>query len=203
MLVPTLAGTSVRFDSKENKATSHAPQLEVGLSAGAQGPAGPQGPPGSPVVIDANGQYVGVAYMERGENGDALPSEFLTALMNISGVPRPLVLTLLNDQGSVSGPTVALYYESADCSGPALMAASGVGKDSGSFLVVPGLLNDTTIYYPVGSSTQATPQSVSFFRFGGCRSGTTEPLPFFATGTIDLTTLGLTLPFHVEMPASP
>ena len=59
MLMPNAAGVSVEFDSKENAATSHEPQLEITLKptgaagapgppgpAGERGPAGPPGPPG-------------------------------------------------------------------------------------------------------------------------------------------------------------
>jgi hypothetical protein len=53
VLMPNAAGVSVEFDSKENVATSHEPQLEITLRAtgaagppGPPGPAGPVGPPG-------------------------------------------------------------------------------------------------------------------------------------------------------------
>ena len=47
-LVGNAAGTSVRFDSKENTLTSHEAELEITLTGppGPQGPAGPQGIPG-------------------------------------------------------------------------------------------------------------------------------------------------------------
>src|SRR5262245_44105769 len=47
VLKPNAAGVSAEFDSKENAATSHEPQLEITLRAtGASGPPGPPGPPG-------------------------------------------------------------------------------------------------------------------------------------------------------------
>jgi hypothetical protein len=49
VLVPNAAGIGVQFDSKENTATSHEPQLEIALAGhGASGPAGPAGPSGPP-----------------------------------------------------------------------------------------------------------------------------------------------------------
>ena len=48
VLMPNAAGVSVEFDSKENAATSHEPQLEITLRAtGAAGPPGPPGPAGA------------------------------------------------------------------------------------------------------------------------------------------------------------
>jgi hypothetical protein len=50
VLAPNAAGVAVEFDSKENAATSHEPELEITLrgsgAAGAPGPPGPAGPPG-------------------------------------------------------------------------------------------------------------------------------------------------------------
>jgi hypothetical protein len=49
LLMPNAAGVSVEFDSKENAATSHEPELEITLrSTGPPGPAGPAGPAGEP-----------------------------------------------------------------------------------------------------------------------------------------------------------
>lgn len=45
VLVPNAAGVAVEFDSKENVATSHEPELEITLRA--TGAAGPTGPPGA------------------------------------------------------------------------------------------------------------------------------------------------------------
>jgi len=48
VLMPNAAGVSVEFDSKENAATSHEPELEITLRAtGAAGPPGPAGPAGA------------------------------------------------------------------------------------------------------------------------------------------------------------
>ena len=47
VLMPNAAGVSVEFDSKENAATSHEPELEITLR-GPQASAGPPGPPGPP-----------------------------------------------------------------------------------------------------------------------------------------------------------
>jgi hypothetical protein len=48
VLMPNAAGVSVEFDSKENAATSHEPELEITLRAtGAAGPPGPPGPAGA------------------------------------------------------------------------------------------------------------------------------------------------------------
>ncbi len=48
VLMPNVAGVSVEFDSKENAATSHEPELEITLRAtGSAGPPGPPGPPGA------------------------------------------------------------------------------------------------------------------------------------------------------------
>ncbi len=52
VLAPNAAGVAVEFDSKENAATSHEPELEITLRAsavaGPPGPTGPVGPPGPP-----------------------------------------------------------------------------------------------------------------------------------------------------------
>lgn len=49
VLMPNAAGVAVEFDSKENAATSHEPELEITLrGSGAAGPPGPSGPPGPP-----------------------------------------------------------------------------------------------------------------------------------------------------------
>jgi len=56
VLMPNAAGVSVEFDSKENAATSHEPELEITLRAtGAAGPPGPPGPPGSVGADGARG----------------------------------------------------------------------------------------------------------------------------------------------------
>ena len=57
VLMPNAAGVSVEFDSKENAATSHEPELEITLRAtGAAGPPGPPGPPGSAGLQGPAGQ---------------------------------------------------------------------------------------------------------------------------------------------------
>src|SRR6185295_9824868 len=67
VLMPNAAGVAVEFDSKENAATSHEPELEITLRAtGAAGPPGPPGPPGS---VGADGAR-GLAG-ERGPSGPA------------------------------------------------------------------------------------------------------------------------------------
>lgn len=204
-LVPAVTGTSVGFDSKENTTTSHGPQLEIALAAGPQGPQGPQGPPGGPLVIDANQKFVGLAYVEKGMEGSGQFSR-VTALMNVPGIPQPVALALANNQGTVPvpGPTGALYYQSNDCSGPAFIFDLTVGESSSSFMVLPGLLNGTTIYYPTGtSSLQGAMRSWSLLNYG-CHGDNIDPsLAVFSTATIDLSTLGLTLPFHVQMPTGP
>ena len=47
VLMPNVAGVSVEFDSKENAATSHEPELEITLRVTGAGPPGPPGPEGS------------------------------------------------------------------------------------------------------------------------------------------------------------
>ena len=57
VLMPNAAGVSVEFDSKENAATSHEPELEITLRAtGAAGPPGPPGPAGSAGLEGPAGQ---------------------------------------------------------------------------------------------------------------------------------------------------
>jgi hypothetical protein len=66
VLMPNAAGVSVEFDSKENAATSHEPELEITLRAtGAAGPPGPVGPAGSAGLQGPAG--------ERGPAGPAGP----------------------------------------------------------------------------------------------------------------------------------
>jgi collagen triple helix repeat protein len=69
VLMPNAAGVAVEFDSKENAATSHEPELEITLRAtGAAGPPGPPGPPGSVGADGARGPAG-----ERGPSGPPGP----------------------------------------------------------------------------------------------------------------------------------
>ena len=131
-LVANAPGTSVRFDSKENTATSHEAELEITLPGppGPQGPAGPQGIPGPQGPQGPAGPQG-----PQGLTGPAGP----VGPTGPTGPPGPagssgdLVLVVMDDFDTLTLPGTSGNLD------PAIWSATTSG--TGSFTFFPGYLN--------------------------------------------------------------
>ena len=174
---------------------------------GPPGPSGPQGPTGAGLVVkDANGAFVGLV---NGRDN--------YAIRRIPSANPPvgdnLFFLTVGSNGFASDSTTALAYATPDCSGQAYGSLSTFGD--GSFIprflvVVPG----EVAFYEVGNATVPVESQVSFTDSSFCASigGTivrapdwcctrvnnSSPTDYQLLGSVDLTTLGLVPPFHVE-----
>jgi hypothetical protein len=121
VLMPNVAGVSVEFDSKENAATSHEPELEITLRAtGSAGPPGPPGPPGASGTAGLQGPAG-----ERGPQGPPGPP-------GPAGPPGsagpPGLAGPTGPRGADGGPgllAAAPAQTGASVGGPLLAAATG------------------------------------------------------------------------------
>jgi hypothetical protein len=154
-----------------------------GVRTTVQGEPGPPGPPGPPgvqgapgagtLVKDANGQTVG-ALASLGNN----------------------IVILRNVDGKTVGPDGAFYYESGNCTGPALMPTSSPFADGLSILLYTvATVRSGQLYYAPGVGQSLTANSRDF-EDSGCQvySSTAN---FAAPVSTDVSTL--LPPFHVEV----
>ena len=162
---------------------------------GEPGPPGPPGLPGSPgppgvpgapgagtVVKDANGQTVG-ALASLGNN--------IVILRNVDGKTVGLRASLT----ALVGTDGAFYYESANCTGPALMPASPFADGLSILLYTVTTVRSGQLYYAPGVGQSLTANSRDF-EDSGCQvySSTAS---FAAPVSTDVS--ALLPPFHVEV----
>lgn len=160
VLVANAAGVSVEFDSKENTATSHEPELEITLkgtgaagSPGPPGPPGPAGPPGPSGEPGPAGPGAGAPAQTAAAVVPALPSAMIGGLREYrasgtwtapSGVTRVMV------EGWGAG--------GAGGSGSPGLQGGGGGGGAGAYQrVVLAVVPGTTYDIVVGDGGQADP----------------------------------------------
>lgn len=184
-----------------------------GVRDAAQGPPGPPGPQGPGFVVrDVNGSFVGAGV-------SIFDSGLTHILREIGGTPVRFSVVA----GGLKQTALRLYYESNDCTGQVLLTNPqggdfvGVGQvDCGD---VPGAdsvcASVGTVYYPSGPATSLlaplsqasrTRPPVACATAGGlvlpnemCCMPDSTNATFAAATSLDLATLGLTAPFHIEV----
>ena len=157
--------------------------------------------PAAPVVRDAGGALVGPIVDVAGTDlsGATAPR----VLRRLGGV----VVLLSVDATGFPDTAPNFYYAQADCAGPVLLLSSA-GR-----LVVEATVRSNIAYYAAGTPSLTSAQSVLGPALGSCLGSTpvppnlccyNQPSPLSVTAvpatTVDLTTLMLATPFHVDGP---
>ena len=172
-------------------------------SAGPQGPAGtngvtgpagttgPQGPPGlgGVRVVDSQGQDMGSFYPPEGFLRQVGPFLFEIGVTP-NGFDRPIL----------PGTTVTLYHTSSDCSGPRYFGdiPSGGRFVRGSYTIGTQLIYAADpIQQLIINSYESVPVPIDPNQPGTCSRTNPGTGTYGLVTTVDLSTLGLTPPFHL------
>ena len=175
---------------------------------GAQGPkgdVGAQGPPGEPaprlVVVDANGDTVGPVLLDPTTYQGGIGSVWV-----IRQIGDNLVVLLVNGDGDGFANTGFVYFSVSGCNGPAFLPADValVGDITPRIRKVaisrgPQEQGHPLAYFPSGAVGSYAVGSV-LGPGGGCLTNPTVTDQLAPATTLDLSTLGLVPPFHVEGP---
>lgn len=181
---------------------------------GQQGPVGPEGVQGAAgpglAVRDANGAIVGQVLQEV----DILNGSAIEVYREVEGGKYRF---LVRRDGIMNvGPSIAINFDGADCTGSAFFQVESLTVDTGA-LLDQAYVHNNALYYRSGASTPSSQLSQMFFPVdsvaacsGGisqlfippaacCRTFASASLMNgYPVSTFDLNTLGLVTPFHVE-----
>jgi hypothetical protein len=183
-------------------------------SKGDKGDVGNQGPPGVPGIAGSQG-LPGPSFVVKDANGALVG--FVTSMANFGGgtlndiqvtVTRQVGHAVVALDADASGFLMCgdsstysrdLYYTTNDCGGTPLMLVNAAPT-----LVAVACPDPTThlAYYPTGTGAPLNPaaaRAITVNGLGSCMpdGGGGDYAP---ASTLDLTTLGLVPPFHVEAP---